>query len=120
MLLSEEKLPVKIWNLNLVVISYKEISLLRAAKPHQAEHFNVLAAQSATSDQKVFLLQKILLQLSSKDHDLIIISAVFGLPALNLLRNAVKPIPVEPLADWAVFSGEFDDFLGQDSAQKWG
>jgi hypothetical protein len=117
-LLSEEELSVQVGDFNVVIVSAGDFAILGATNTHQGKCFDVFTAKSTSSHEESLHFLKLLLNFSSIDFDLVIVSAVHGCSVNSSFGESFKDIVVEPLLQWGILASELHNFLGNHSSEE--
>ena len=116
--LSEKELSVQVRHLNIIVVSAVNLAFFRASNTHDGKSLDQLTTKSTgTNHEKIDFLQ-FLLNFSSVNLDLIVVSTVHWLSINGLTWKAFKDIMVQPLSQRSVLASLLHYFLGNDTTEE--
>lgn len=118
--LAEQELTVQVGDLDVIVVSDGDVTALSATETHQSKGLDVLASKSTSTNHESLNLQKLVLDFTTEDLDLVIVSAVSGSSVNLTLGESLEGVVVQPLLQGSVLSGVFHDFLGDDTSEESG
>jgi len=118
--LSEKELSVKVGNLNVVIISTVNLTVVRATETHESKGLDVLATEGTGTNHKGVDILESFLNFTTVHSNLIIVSAVHGFSVNFVLGQRFEYIIVEPLLERRVFASKLDNFLSNDSTEEGG
>ena len=115
---SEQELSVEIGDLNSIIISTNNFTMLTSGEARKGKLLKIFTAQSTSTDQEELLVGEFILEFVTKDGDLIIISGSLELSGDVGSRSNFELVKVEPLSQRHVFTSVLEDFLGNNTTPE--
>jgi hypothetical protein len=85
-------LSIQVTDFNIIIICAVHFAFNTTANAHQCKRLDVLAAESSCSNQESFYLTKLFLDITAKNLDLIVISAVSWSAVNFTFRNRLENV----------------------------
>jgi hypothetical protein len=118
--LTEEELSIKVRDLNIVVISDSDFTLLWASDTHESESLHIFTTESTSSNHEGLDLSEFLLNFTSINENLVIIAAVKRITVSSYARKSLEDIIMQPLLERGVLASILHYFLGDDTTEEGG
>lgn len=117
-ILTEQELAIEIAHFNIIVVCAVNSSFGSTTNTHQRKCLNVFTTKSSCTHHESFYFTKFFLDITTKDLDLIVVSAISRISINFSLGNRFKNVVVQPLLQWAVLASELYNFLSDNTPKE--
>lgn len=117
-ILSEEELSVQVRDFNIVIVGAGDESFGSTTNSHHGVSLDELASKSSGSDHEDVEVSELLLDLITKDGDLVVVSCAVEVSVNLFSWESDELFEVEELSDRSVLSSDLDNFLSSDSSKE--
>jgi len=115
--LSEQELTVQVGYLDVVVIGDSNRAVWSARESHKGHSFNVFTTKSTGTDHESFNVSDFLLNFTSVNPDLVIVTAVHRFSVGVSFCNRLEAVVMSPLLKGHVLASKFDNFLRNEATE---